>query len=110
MVRISHRNSAVIKLDTMNTHTMISRTVDNHTRNNNLCSTMPDLRDAVLKELERRKWTHYRLVQELKGKRADGKDIPPGTVYQFLRGDTAINIRDLGIIFDVLGLEFRRKK
>jgi len=71
---------------------------------------MPDLHKAVLKELERRKWSHYQLVQALKGKRADGKDVPAATVYEFLRGETTINSEYLGLIFDALGLEARRKR
>lgn len=73
-----------------------------------LTRTMPNLRDAVLDELDRRGWSHYRLVQELKGKRHKGKDVPAVTVYEFLRGETAINSTDLGLIFDVLGLSVGR--
>jgi hypothetical protein len=69
-----------------------------------LSGTMPDLREAVTKELERRGWSVYRLVQSLKGKRPDGKDVPPATIYEFCRGETAINSDDLGIIFEVLEL------
>lgn len=67
---------------------------------------MPDLREAVRAEMERRGWTAYRLVQELKGKRPKGKDVPPVTVYEFLRDKepTAINSADLGLIFDALNL------
>jgi len=72
--------------------------------------TMPDLRNAVLKELARRDWTAYQLVQALKGKRADGKDIPAATVYEFLRGASTINSEYLGLIFDALGLEARRRR
>jgi hypothetical protein len=71
---------------------------------------MPDLRDVIVKELKRRKLTKYRLVQELKGKRPDGSDVPSVTVYEFLGGDTAINSDDLGLIFDVLDLELVKKK
>lgn len=66
--------------------------------------TMPDLRKVVLDELEKRGWSHYQLVQAMKGKRAGGKDVPPATIYQFLRSDSDINSSDLGLIFDVLGL------
>jgi hypothetical protein len=71
---------------------------------------MPNLRDAVLAELERRGWTSYKLVQELKGKRPGGKDVPPATVYEFLRGETTINSADLGLIFDAVGLEPKRRR
>lgn len=70
-----------------------------------LPGTMPDLREVVVNELERRGWSVYRLVQALKGRRRGGKDVPPVTVYEFCRGETAINSDDLGIIFDVLELE-----
>lgn len=75
-----------------------------------LTRTMPDLREAVLAEMKRRDWTAYRLVQELKGKRANRKDVPPATVYEFVRGETTINSADLGLIFDALGLEPKRKR
>jgi hypothetical protein len=75
-----------------------------------LTRTMPNLREAVQKELERRGWSAYRLVQELKGKRKDGRDVPPATIYEFLRGETTINSADLGLIFDALGLEPKRKR
>lgn len=71
---------------------------------------MPKLRDSVLNELERREWSAYRLIQELKGKRDNGKDVPPATVYEFLRGETTINSADLGLIFDALGLEVKRRR
>lgn len=74
-----------------------------------LCRTMPNLRDAVLAELDRRGWSHYRLVQELRGKRPGKKDVPAVTVYEYLRGETQINAADLGLICDALGLELRRK-
>lgn len=45
-----------------------------------------------------------KLVQALKGKRADGADVPASNVYGFLRGETTINSGDLGLIFDALGL------
>lgn len=72
--------------------------------------TMPDLRAAVQAELRRRKWSAYRLVQSLKGKRPDGSDVPPTNVYKFLRGETAINSDDLGIIFEVLEIDPRPRQ
>ena len=75
-----------------------------------LTRTMPNLREAVAAEMDRRGWSAYRLVQELKGKRPGGKDVPPATVYEFLRGETEINSADLGLIFDVLKLEPKRKR
>lgn len=72
--------------------------------------TMPDLRKAVLAELTRREWSKYRLVKELEGKRKDGTNVPAVTVYEFLRGETDINSRDLGLICDVLGLELKRRR
>jgi hypothetical protein len=75
-----------------------------------LTRTMPNLREAVADEMERRGWSGYRLVQELKGKRPGGKDVPPATVYEFLRGETTINSADLGLIFDVLKLEPKRRR
>lgn len=73
-------------------------------------ATMPDLRQAIQDELDRRKWSAYQLVQALKGKRKDGKDVPAATIYEFLRGATTINSEYLGLIFDALGLSVRRAK
>lgn len=75
-----------------------------------LYRTMPNLRDVVVEELARRDWSHYQLVQALKGKRPNGKDVPPATVYEFLRGKTTINSADLGLIFEALNLEPKRRK
>jgi hypothetical protein len=72
--------------------------------------TMPDLREVVIKELHERGWSAYQLVQSLKGKRSNGKDVPAATVYEFVRGKTTINSEYLGLIFDVLRLDIKRKK
>ena len=75
-----------------------------------LPATMPDLREIILREMGRRKWSNYRLVKELAGKRDGGKDVPPATVYQFLEGrNTSIKIEYLGLILDALELEVKRK-
>ena len=39
------------------------------------------------------------------GKRPDGSDVPAVTIYEFLRGQTAINSNYLGLICDALKLE-----
>jgi hypothetical protein len=70
-------------------------------------ATMPDLRAAVQRELDRRGWTAYRLIQELKGKRPKGANVPPQTVYRFLRAEAAINSDDLGLIFDALDMRVK---
>lgn len=75
-----------------------------------MLTTMPDLRKAILAELERRGWSKYQLVQALKGKREDGKDVTEMTVYNFLNGRSSINSNDLGLIFDALDLEPKRKR
>lgn len=75
-----------------------------------LTRTMPDFRRAILKELQRREWSSYDLVQALKGKRPDGSDVPAATIYEFLRGATAINSNYLGLIADALGMELKRRR
>lgn len=75
-----------------------------------LTPTMPNLRQSILDELKRREWSAYRLIQELKGKRPKGRDVPPATVYEFVRGETTINSDDLGLIFDALDLVPKRKR
>lgn len=69
-----------------------------------LTRKMPDLRDAVIKEMKRQDVTAYRLIQMLKGKRPGGKNVPDATIYDFIRGDSTINSADLGLIFDALGM------
>lgn len=75
-----------------------------------LFGVMPDIRSIVLRELARRGWSHYQLVQSLKGRRPGGKDVPAATVYDFLRGDSTLNSEYLGYILDSLGLSLSRKK
>jgi hypothetical protein len=72
-----------------------------------LTRTMPDLRKSVRSAMKRQGITAYRLVQMLKGKGEGGKDVPPATVYEFLRGKTTINSEYLGLIFDALKLKVR---
>jgi hypothetical protein len=73
--------------------------------------TLPDIRAMIADALERKGWSKYHLVQELKGKRADGSDVPQATVYQFLSGaNQSIKVSDLGLILDVLGIEMRPPK
>ncbi len=71
-----------------------------------LTRTMPDFREVVRRTLRQRGMSKYDLVQALKGKGENGKDVPAVTVYEFLRDDkpTAINSTYLGLIFDVLGI------
>lgn len=71
---------------------------------------MPDIRKAVLAEMKRQKMSRYALIQLLKGKGDNGGNVPDATVYEFLRGASAINSNYLGLIFDALGLEMKRKK
>lgn len=78
-------------------------------KENVMLDPMADIRAAISAEMKRRKWSTYRLVQELKGKRIDGKDVPSMTVYQFIEG-TSINTSDLSLILQVLDLEIKRKK
>ncbi len=75
-----------------------------------MIAAMPDMRKEILTELERREWSHYQLVQALKGKRPGRKDVTPMTVYNFLAGKSTINSADLGLMFDVLGLEIKAKR
>lgn len=72
---------------------------------------MTNIREAVQRELDRRKWTAYRLVQEAqKFPTRDGKPISPDTVYKFLSGSRAITDKFLEPILEALGLELRRKR
>lgn len=77
-------------------------------QNATISRTMPDIRKVVLSEMKRRKWSTYALVQALKGKRKDGRDVPSQTVYEYVRGETEINSADLGLILDALDLKVKR--
>lgn len=73
--------------------------------------TLPDIRAMIADALSRKGWSKYQLVQELRGKRADGSDVPQATVYQFLSGaNQSIKVGDLGLILDALGIEMRPPK
>ena len=65
---------------------------------------MPDILKTVQAELTRRKWTAYRLAQEVKGK------VSPDTVYKFLAGTRSPTVKFLEPILEALGLEVRRKR
>lgn len=70
-----------------------------------LIRTMVDFRKSVRTALKRRGWSVYRLVYALKGKRRDGKDVPPAPIYSFVRGSSTLNSDDLGLIFDALQIK-----
>jgi len=65
---------------------------------------MADFHAAVTARMKELKWSTYKLAQELKGKRHDGTDVPMQTVYSFVRDGSPINSRDLGLIFEAIGL------
>ena len=71
---------------------------------------MPDFHAVVIARMKELDWSTYRLVKELKGKRADGSEVPQQVVYEFVRGETAIGSKDLGLIFDALGLEVQKRR
>lgn len=71
---------------------------------------MPDFKAVIEAEMSRQKMSTYELVKRLRGKRPAGKDVPASTVYGFLgKKQSAINADDLGLIFDVLGLDITKK-
>ena len=74
----------------------------------NIMTHMDMIKKAILKEMKRRRWTCYRLSQELKGK------LPQRTVYAYLSDkEDSVNKRDISverasIILKVLGLKIKR--
>ena len=78
------------------TNTSVSRSIDN-------AGIVMTIREIILKELRRRKWSHYRLVKELEGK------IPPTTIYEYLSGKSDIGTERVSIILQLLGLQIKRK-
>ena len=71
---------------------------------------MPDIRKIINAERKHQGWSKYRLWKELQGKRQDGTNVTQQTVYDFLKGKSSLNSDDLGLIFDALGLELKRRK
>jgi hypothetical protein len=61
------------------------------------------IRETIQKELNRRGWSRYRLIKELKGA------IPANTVYDYLRGETDIGSESVSIILQALGLQIKSK-
>lgn len=62
------------------------------------------IKKAIMSELKRRGWSHYRLVKELEGK------MPPRTVYSFLAGVQDLTTERASIILKKLGLQIKRPK
>ena len=59
------------------------------------------IRESILKELYKKKWSHYRLAKELEGK------MPPRTVYAYLSGECDLGSERVSIILQVLGLQIK---
>jgi hypothetical protein len=62
------------------------------------------IKGAILKELNDRGWSHYRLVQEVKGK------LPARTVYSFLSGERDLATERASILLQALGLQIIKPK
>ena len=62
------------------------------------------IRKAILKELKKRKWSRYRLVQALEGK------MPPATTYQYLAGYRDLNSERASVILKALGFKLTAPK
>ncbi|MHA2066253.1 MAG: hypothetical protein ACXABY_17915 [Candidatus Thorarchaeota archaeon] len=61
------------------------------------------IRHSILAELKRRKWSHYRLAKELKGK------MPERTVYAYLGDECDLVSNRVSIILQALGLQIKPK-
>jgi hypothetical protein len=62
------------------------------------------IREAIQKELQKRRWSYYRLVKELEGK------IPARTVYAYLGGECDLVSDRVSIILQALGLRITHYK
>lgn len=60
------------------------------------------IKKAIMSELKRRGWSHYKLVKELEGK------MPARTVYSFLAGEQDLTSERASIILKELGLKITR--
>ena len=56
-----------------------------------------DFRQIILDKLKKLGWSHYRLVQAVKGQ------VPASTVYHFLAGGSPINSDHLGRLAEAVG-------
>jgi hypothetical protein len=61
------------------------------------------IRETIQKELKRKGWSHYRLVQELEGK------MPARTVYAYLSGKCDLVSDRVSIMLQVLDLQIKLK-
>ncbi|OHB60449.1 MAG: hypothetical protein A2167_09245 [Planctomycetes bacterium RBG_13_46_10] len=59
------------------------------------------IKQAIENELERRGWSHYRLVKELEGK------LHARTVYAYLSGKRDLGSKRASIILETLGLKIK---
>ena len=59
------------------------------------------IKKAIQDELERRGWSHYRLVKELEGK------MPARTIYAYLSGERDLGSARASIILETLGLKIK---
>lgn len=55
------------------------------------------IRETILKECERLKWSHYRLIQEA--------GVKPGPVYRFLSGERDAKCATIEPLLKCLGLK-----
>ena len=62
------------------------------------------IREAIQKELQKRRWSYYRLVKELEGK------MPARTVYAYLGGECDLVSDRVSIILQALGLRITHYK
>lgn len=62
------------------------------------------IKQAIEKELVRRKWSRYRLVKELEQR------IPARTVYAYLAGKRDLTSERASVILEALGLKIKRAK
>ena len=62
------------------------------------------IKQAIQNELERKGWSHYRLVKELEGK------MPARTIYAYLSGERDLSSERASVILETLGLKIKGVK
>lgn len=62
------------------------------------------MRDLIIKALERRRWTAYRLAKAVAGR------VPEQSVYAYIGERSDIMAESLLPIIEALGLEIREKR
>ena len=69
-----------------------------------LSSSMMDIRQAILEQLDKNEWTIYQLAKKVEGK------VPRRTVYAYMRGEEDSLSKTVAILLEAAGLHITTTK